>query len=246
MVSLPVINALRQIPRRRLLLLLGGCFLVVLIVSGFAPHDRTLWLQENILVACALVVVALLERRCPLSRISLLLIVLFLCLHEIGAHYSYAEVPYDAWSKCWLGQSANSLFGWERNHFDRIVHFLYGLLLAYPIREFYLRVVEVRGFWGYALPLDLTMSTSAFYELTEWIVAEWLGGDLGHAFLGSQGDPWDAQKDVALATLGALLAMAGTALFNWRFQRDFAREWQDSLRVKRRQPLGEEAFEAGK
>ncbi|HEX8311834.1 MAG TPA: DUF2238 domain-containing protein [Chthoniobacteraceae bacterium] len=237
-----MINPLRAIPRQGLLLFLATCFLLVLAISGFAPHDRALWLQENILVVCAIALVALLEWRCPLSRVSLLLIFIFLCLHEIGAHFSYAEVPYDAWSKSLFGQSVNSLVGWERNHFDRIVHFLYGLLLAYPIREFYLRVVEVRGFWGYALPLDLTMSTSAFYELTEWLVAEWLGGDLGHAFLGAQGDQWDAQKDVALATLGALFAMAGTALFNWRFQRDFAREWQDSLRVKRRRPLGEEAF----
>ena len=140
------------------------------------------------------------------------------------------------------GSTLNGLLGWERNHFDRLVHFFYGLLLAYPIREFFVRVVDVRGFWGYALPLDLTMSSSMFYELTEWIAAEWLGGGLGHTFVGSQGDAWDAQKDMALAMTGGFIAMAVTAAINRFHQRDFSREWVESLRVKSRPPLGEEAF----
>jgi putative membrane protein len=129
--------------------------------------------------------------------------------------------------------------GWERNHFDRSVHFLYGLLLAYPVREVFLRVADVRGFWGYFLPLDLTMSTSMMFELFEWGAAELVGGDLGMAYLGTQGDVWDAHKDMALASLGALIAMSLTAAINVRLQRDFAREWADSLRVKRVEPLGE-------
>jgi len=122
------------------------------------------------------------------------------------------------------------------------VHFSYGLLLAYPIREMFLRIGNVRGFWGYFLPLDLTMSTSMLYELIEWGAAEYFGGDLGQAYLGTQGDVWDAHKDMALASLGALIAMFITALVNWRMQRDFAAEWAESIRVKRRKPLGEEAI----
>ncbi len=87
-----------------------------------------------------------------------------------------------------------------RNHFDRLVHFGYGLLLAYPIREMFLRIGNVRGFWGYFLPLDLTMSTSMLYELIEWGAAEFFGGELGAAYLGTQGDVWDAHKDMALAS----------------------------------------------
>ena len=98
-------------------------------------------------------------------------------------------------------------FAGGRNHFDRLVHFLYGLLLAYPIREMFLRIGNVRGFWGYFLPLDLTMSTSMLYELIEWAAAELIGGDLGAAYLGTQGDVWDAHKDMALASMGALIAM---------------------------------------
>jgi putative membrane protein len=107
------------------------------------------------------------------------------------------------------------------------------LLLAYPIRELFLRIANVRGFWGYFLPLDLTMSTSMIYELIEWGAAEVLGGDLGAAYLGTQGDIWDAHKDMALASLGALIAMTVTALVNRHLQRDFALEWSESIRVKR-------------
>ena len=182
---------------------------------------------------------ALLHRQLPLSRLSYTLIFIFMCLHEVGAHYTYAEVPYDAWSQALLGRSIGETLGWERNHFDRLVHFLYGLLLAYPVREIFLRVANVRGFWGYFLPLDLTMSTSMMFELFEWAAAELIGGDLGMAYLGTQGDVWDAHKDMALASLGALTAMTVTALVNVRLQRDFAREWAESLRTKRAEPLGE-------
>jgi putative membrane protein len=97
----------------------------------------------------------------------------------------------------------------------------------------------VRGFWGYFLPLDLTMSSSMLYELIEWLAAEVFGSGLGAAFLGSQGDQWDAQKDMALASLGAFITMTTTAIVNSVYQRDFAAEFVDSLRVRGRQPLGE-------
>jgi putative membrane protein len=222
---------------------LGGLFVCVVLLSGIAPHQRADWLLENALVAGFLVVAALSHRRIPLSRLSWLLIFLFLCLHELGAHYTYSEVPYDDWSRTLFGVSPSEHFGLARNHFDRLVHFFYGLLLAYPIRELFLRVGEVRGFWGYFLPLDLTMSTSMLYELIEWGAAVAFGGELGVAYLGTQGDPWDAQKDMALASLGALLAMSLTAFVNARFDRDFAREWRESLRVKHPAPLGEERVE---
>ncbi len=167
---------------------------------------------------------------------------MFLCLHTVGAHYTYSEVPYDAWFEQLAGRTLNGLVGWERNNFDRVVHFAYGLLLAYPVREVFLRVADVRGFWGYLLPLDLTMSTSMLYELIEWGAAAAFGGELGQAFLGTQGDTWDSHKDMALASLGALLAMAITAVINGRYQRDFSREWVESLRVKHAAPLGEEAL----
>ncbi|MBV6415655.1 MAG: Inner membrane protein YjdF [Steroidobacteraceae bacterium] len=225
------------VPNGRYALLLLAAWFLLWLPLAFDPFDRSDWLLENALLLAAIALLAITWRPFPLSRTSYTLIFVFLCLHTIGAHYTYAQVPYDAWSRNTLGVSIDALFGWERNNFDRVVHFSYGLLLAYPIRELFLRVAAVKGFWGYFLPLDLTMSTSALYEMIEWAAAVMFGGDLGAAFLGTQGDQWDAQKDMALASLGALAAMCITAAVNYRYQRDFAREWLESLRVKRRAPL---------
>ncbi len=222
---------------RRVLLALLVALSVVLAID---PHDRADWLLENALAIVGVGVLVATRHTLPLSRVSYTLIFLFLCLHEVGAHYTYSLVPYDAWAEAATGRTVSSLMGWQRNHFDRLVHFAYGLLLAYPVREVFLRVAEVRGFWGYYLPLDVVMATSMLYELIEWGAAEVLGGDLGTAYLGTQGDPWDAQKDMALATVGAVLAMLVTAAINGFTQRDFAREWAESLRVKAHLPLGEE------
>jgi putative membrane protein len=144
----------------RFALVLLGLLVALWVPLAFAPYDRHDWLLENALLVLAIALLAATFRSFPLSRVSYALIFVFLCLHTIGAHYTYAEVPYDAWFENLTGRSFNSVVGWERNNFDRVVHFSYGLLLAYPIRELFLRIGGMRGFWGYFLPLDLTMSTS--------------------------------------------------------------------------------------
>ena len=227
-------------PHRRTLFILAAVFAMLWIVLAINPHDRADWALENALVLAFGIGMALSAKHFVFSRISYRLIFVFLCLHIVGAHYTYAEVPYDAAWQALTGHTLNSQLGLERNHFDRLVHFSYGLLLAYPLRELFLRVSEVRGFWGYFLPLDFTLATSALFELFEWAAASVFGGDLGVAYLGSQGDVWDAQKDMALAGCGALLAMCITAALNLRYQRDFAREWADSLKIKSHVPLGED------
>ena len=225
---------------RHYLALLGVSFGVWWILLAIRPLDRNVWAMENGLVVGAVLLLATLHRRLLFSRVSYTLIFAFLCLHQIGGHYTYSEVPYDAFFEIITGRTLNSLVGWERNNFDRIVHFSYGLLLAYPVREVFLRVANARGFWGYFLPLDLTMSTSLIFELLEWALVLVFAGDAGQAYLGTQGDEWDAHKDMALAALGAMLAMGVNAALNWRWQRDFAREWTESLRVKGKAPLGED------
>ena len=226
--------------RHRYLLVLSLLFLIVWTALAINPPNRADWALENGLLLAFVALLALTYKRLPLSRISYTLIFVFLCLHAIGAHYTYEEVPYNDWFRALTGTSFNELVGWQRNNYDRVVHFSYGLLLAYPIREVFLRIADVRGFWGYFLPLDVTMSTSMTYELIEWAAAVYLGGDLGMTYLGTQGDVWDGHKDMALASLGALISMTATALINVYLQRDFAREWAESLRVKRYTPLGEE------
>jgi putative membrane protein len=215
--------------------MLGLTYLAWWIVMAIRPLDFMDWAMENVLVVLGLALLLWTAKTFPLSRISYTCIFVFMMLHALGAHYTYAKVPYQEWFPALAG---------GRNMFDRLVHFSYGLLLAYPIREMFLRIGNVRGFWGYFLPLDLTMSTSMLYELIEWAAAETVGSDLGQAYLGTQGDVWDAHKDMALASLGALISMTVTALINRRMQRDFAREWAESIRVKRRSPLGEEALGA--
>lgn len=233
-------NPFRKISHRKYFLILAFLFTVEWIVLAIAPYDREDWALENVLVIVAAAFLIFTYHRIPLSRISYTLVFLFLCIHEIGAHYTYARVPYDVWFINLTGTSLNELLGWERNNFDRVTHFLYGLLLAYPIRELYFRIVDVDGFWGYFLPLDFAMSTSALFELFEWGAAEVFGGDLGIAFLGTQGDIWDAHIDMALASLGAFISMAITMYLNSRLQADFAKEWARSFRVKHKRPLGED------
>ncbi len=230
------------IPHRKYLVILSLIFAVWWLFLAIAPWHRDVWLTENMLVLPAMAFLLGLHRKLLFSRVSYTLIFTFMCLHQVGAHFSYAEVPYDMWFKNLTGETFNDLIGWQRNNFDRVVHFSYGLLLAYPVREIFLRVADVRGFWGYFLPLDLTMSTSMLFELIEWLVAVLFGGDLGQAYLGAQGDVWDAQSDMALASLGALIAMLTTVVVNLRFQRDFNREWAASFRVKHKAPLGEDSL----
>ncbi len=209
------------------------------IAMAIEPIDRADWALENVLSVATLLLLIGTYRRFPFSRVSYSMLFLFGVLHTVGSHYTYSLVPYDEWFRSLTGSTLNELMAWERNHYDRLVHFLYGLLLAYPIREVFLRIADVRGFWGYLLPLDFAMSTSMIFELIEWAVAILFGGDLGTAYLGTQGDVWDAHKDMLLASIGALIAMGITLAINASLQRDFNREWIESLRVKRSEPLGE-------
>jgi len=226
----------------RFLAVLAGLLAVEFAVLAIGPVSRSDWMLENALSVAAVAALALTYRRFRFSRVSYAMMFVFLSLHEIGAHYTYSLVPYDAACQRWLGFSLDAALGFERNMFDRLVHFAYGLLLAYPIREIFLRIVDVRGFWGYFLPLDLTMSTSMIYELIEWGAAMAFGSELGQAYLGTQGDVWDAHKDMALASLGALCAMAVTLAINRGLGRDVAAEWAASFRVVHPEPLGEEAI----
>lgn len=232
-----------RIPRGRFVAVLGSLLVLVIIRSAIGAHYPHDWMMENALMVLVGIVLVSTYRSLLLSRVSYSLIFIFLCLHETGAHWTYAEVPYNEWWRALFGVTLNDVLGFERNHFDRLVHFSYGLLIAYPIREVFLRVADVRGFWGYFLPLDLVMSTSMIFELIEWAAAETFGGELGIAYLGTQGDVWDAHKDMALASLGAIIAMTIIALINARYKRDFAREFRDSLKVKHPEPLGEEELD---
>lgn len=196
-----------------------AAYALLWLALAIEPSDRHTWVLENVLVAALWLALAVLYRRFRLSDGSMALILAFLALHALGSHYTYSEVPYDAWFRSLTGHSLDALMGWDRNQFDRLVHFAYGLLLAVPVREFLLRVIQARGFWSYFLPWDLILGTSALYELIEWGAAAWFGGDLGMHYLGTQGDIWDAHKDMALAAVGGLVAMLCCAAADARLRR---------------------------
>jgi len=197
--------------RNRLLQALVLWYTFFWIWMAVAPKDRSDWLLENLLVFLAVPALVFTYRLFPLSNLSYLLIVAFLTLHAIGAHFTYEHVPIGYWVKAWLNLS--------RNHFDRLVHFSFGLLLAYPIREVFLRVAQVRGFWAYYLPLDVTLAFSALFEIIEGWIARMTSSELGAAYLGTQGDEWDAQKDMTAALVGGILCMAATAILRRYFRK---------------------------
>lgn len=221
-----------MISHDRFVAVLAALYAVLWTVLAIRPIDRADWALENVLAVLFVIAIVLSYRRFRLSPLSYALIFLFLCVHAIGAHYTYAKVPYDAFFMSITGRSLGAAMGWERNHFDRLAHSLYGLLLVYPLRELLLRVANVRGFWSYFLPLNIVIATSAVFELFEWAAAEVFGGDLGVAYLGTQGDEWDAQRDMALAALGAAVTTLVMACIDMQRQPDFVREWRESLRVK--------------
>jgi putative membrane protein len=194
----------RPFRENRFLQVLGAAYALVWAVTAIRPLYPGDWRMENLLVVLAVAGLAGTYRRFPLSDLSYLLIAVFLALHAVGAHYTYANVPLGFWMK--------AQWGLARNPFDRIVHFSFGLLLAYPVREVFMRVARTRGFWNYYLPLDVVLAASAVYEIIESITARLSAPELGDAFLGTQGDIWDAQKDMTAAAVGAALTMLVVAL----------------------------------
>lgn len=183
---------------RKLVHVLCAMYAIIWIIAAIDPVKRSDWLLENLLVFGCVPVLIFTYRRLPLSDASYTLIFLFLVMHAVGAHYTYAEVPF--------GYYLKETLHLERNHFDRIVHFSFGIM-AYPIQEIFVRVTKARGIWTLLLPLAITISFSGFFEIIEAVIATLVNPELGTAYLGLQGDVWDAQKDMALAIIGAALAV---------------------------------------
>ena len=199
----------RPFSERHLLHALCAIYLVAWIVAAIDPVKRDDWLLENLLVFAFVGLLIATYQRLPLGELSCALLFVFLLLHGAGAHYAYSDVPFGYWAK--------ETFGLSRNHFDRLVHFSFGLLLLQPAREVLMRVAGVRGFWSWCLPMTLVVSLSGLFEIVEAVVAWNVKPELEIAYLGTQGDVWDAQKDMALAVAGAALAiLLALAVGLWR------------------------------
>ena len=172
---------------------------LALILSGIHPHDRTTWWLEVAPILIAAPVLILTARRFPLTPLAYRLIFVHALILMLGGHYTYAEVPLGFWIQ--------RVFGFARNHYDRIGHLAQGFVPAIVVREILIRRSPLRpGKWLTFLALCACLAISAVYELVEWWAAL-LGGEGADAFLGTQGDQWDTQWDMFLALLGAASAL---------------------------------------
>jgi putative membrane protein len=198
----------------RLPLVLGTAFAALVVALAWRPHDRGDWLLENLISIPVAIGLVLGRRRLPFSATAWVLVFAFLALHEVGSHYTYSLVPWRDWSR--------HLFGWapalERNPYDRFLHFVFGLLLTRPLRELATVHLPDAPRLQRLLPICWIATASVTYELLEWAAAMVVDPELGIAFVGAQGDIWDAQKDMALALGGSVLATA----IGWAGRRDVA------------------------
>jgi putative membrane protein len=183
-------------------------FSVWFVALGIAPHFRQDWLLENLLVFVIIALLVTTYRRLRFSNLAYTGIFAFLVLHEIGAHHTYSLVPYDAWAAQLTGRTISDWFGFERNHFDRVVHFLYGICFAPATLELFEAKAPPKGIWRFILPVAFMNSHAVLYETLEWVATAVFGGELGAAYLGTQGDVFDAQKDMALAFAGSVIALS--------------------------------------
>ncbi|PIN93918.1 DUF2238 domain-containing protein [Candidatus Pacearchaeota archaeon CG10_big_fil_rev_8_21_14_0_10_31_24] len=207
-------------------------FLAVWTWAAIAPKYRDGWLAENYLVFVLVPLIVIFSIYFRLSKTSYTLLTIFAILHVIGSHYTYAETPFGYILQTWLGA--------DRNMYDRLVHLSFGLLLAYPMREVFIRLSQAKGFWSYWFPIELVMGLSGLFEIIEWLASIYFAPDVGLAYVGAQGDIWDAQKDMALATIGSIFTMFVVFIINAIYNPSHSKEFKESLTIpKNDEILGE-------
>lgn len=204
-------TALPELPRAQwaMLAALGALLLACQIDQPFA---HTAWLH-HVPTLIVLLAAPFALRRWPISNAALACLALFLALHTIGGRYTYSHVPYDQLARALTGTSISEAFGLSRNHYDRLVHLSYGLLTILPVREALERHVGLTRRVALYIAFESVLAVSAVYEIFEWLLTLAAAGPTAAAYNGQQGDIWDAQKDMALAAAGALIALG---LSRWR------------------------------
>jgi putative membrane protein len=199
------------LPRAQIILLV-----MLAILLGVAqinqPYPQVAPLQ-HIPTLALLIAAPFLLRRWPLSTLSVAFITIFFMMHTIGGRYTYTDVPYDAVAQALIGHTIGEVFGFTRNHYDRLVHLAYGLLAVRPVTEALVRHVRITPGAALYIGVESVFAMSLCYEVFEWLLTLVMQGPLADAYNGQQGDMWDAQKDMALAVLGALIA---AAILKWR------------------------------
>ncbi|MCP4392994.1 MAG: DUF2238 domain-containing protein [Alphaproteobacteria bacterium] len=195
---------------RKFPIILLGLYLVFFVVLGISPYDRAVWFAENLPLVMIVAFLVTTFKSFRLSNISYVMMAVLLILHTIGGHYTFERVPFDI---------VTDFFDFERNHFDRIAHFSVGFY-AFPIAEYLLRKNEIKSTWLlYTIPILVIFTVANVYEIIEWLYAVSADAEAGIAFLGSQGDIWDAQKDMLADGLGSFAAMFVFWLYTLRMRR---------------------------
>jgi putative membrane protein len=209
----PPADALGSVPRSHLLLL--GGVVAIFVWSAIGPHDYFTWMLEVFPGVIGVGVLIAIYRRFRFTTLIYVLVALHAAILFIGGHYTYAQVPLFNWIR--------DSFHLSRNHFDRVGHFAQGFVPAMIAREVLLRCSPLqRGKWLFAIVVCICMAISAVYELFEW-GAGVVSGSSADAFLGTQGDPFDTQKDMFLCLIGALTSLL------------LLRRWQDRQLAQGRQ-----------
>ncbi|MBK9961731.1 MAG: DUF2238 domain-containing protein [Saprospiraceae bacterium] len=181
-------------------------FVIVWVNTYLGTTDLSNWFLENTLTVLSLIFLITSFKKYQFSDLTYLFICIYLCMHVYGSKYTYAENP--------LGYYLQDLLHTSRNQYDRIVHFSFGFLLAYPIRELFIQWLKYPKSAAWITPIEISLSIGGIYELIEWAVADIFFTEQGAAYLGTQGDVWDAQKDIFYAFTGAILASSLISLIH--------------------------------
>jgi putative membrane protein len=207
---LPVKGAWAALPRAQRAIL-AGLAALLLLVQIDQPYPAVAPLHHLPTLALLVAAPFLLARR-PMTTAAVACVAGFFALHTIGGRWTYTDVPYDALARALTGHWVNETFGFERNHYDRLVHFAYGLLAVLPVREALLRHFGLGRRTALYIAVESVLAVSLLYEVFEWLLTLGMAGAVADRYNGQQGDIWDAQKDMALATFGALAAATWLAL----------------------------------
>jgi len=203
-----------------------AAFLVLWAISSIeVPYPKYFWLQHLPTVVALMALIAA-DHRWHISRMSYSLVLAFMGLHLVGARYLYSYVPYDDWAERIVGIRITEQFGFTRNHYDRFVHFCFGLLVI-PAWRFSVRIAGLPAAWSALFAFSAILAAGAAYEIFEWLAAVVMAPDWADSYNGQQGDIWDAQKDMAVAACGALVGLGFIAI-GWLRP-------SDPVRVKPRQ-----------
>ncbi|MGB8341659.1 MAG: DUF2238 domain-containing protein [Chthoniobacterales bacterium] len=198
-------------------LMLLAATAVVFVWSGWQPYDRLTWWLEVMPAIIGGLILVFTYSSFRFTTLVYTLIALHMMLLCVGGHYTYARVPLFNWIQ--------PIFGWHRNHFDRLGHFAQGFVPALIARELFIRLrIVTSGGWRFAIIILICMGISALYELFEWAAAL-AGGAASTAFLGTQGDVWDTQEDMFMALIGAICALLLLSRWQNRQMRHLPSRW---------------------